>query len=111
MKDPSGRLGILATQDAEQPVALTFEWDGQKEAANRRKHRIGFDEASTVFGDPRSITIPDPAHSQVEDRFILLGESYRGRLLVVVHVQRGENLRLISARTATPGERRTYEQE
>ena len=92
-------------------MGLTFEWDGRKAASNRRKHGVGFDEASTAFGDPLSITIPDPGHSEDEDRFVLIGESFRGRLLVVVHVERGDNLRLISARLAKPSERRTYEQD
>lgn len=92
-------------------MGLTFEWDDRKAEANRRKHGVGFDEAATAFGDPLSITIPDPDHSQAEDRFVLIGESFRGRVLVVVHTERGDNLRLISARLATAGERRTYEQE
>lgn len=92
-------------------MGLTFEWDQKKATSNRRKHGVAFDEAATAFGDPLSITIPDPGHSQDEDRFVLIGESFRGRLLVVVHTVRGDTLRLISARTATPTERRTYEQE
>lgn len=91
-------------------MGLTFEWDGRKATANRRKHSVGFDEAATAFGDPLAITIPDPDHSNDEDRFVLIGESVRGRLLVVVHTERGDNLRLISARLATASERRTYEQ-
>jgi uncharacterized DUF497 family protein len=71
-------------------VGLTFEWDDRKSASNRRKHGVSFDEAATAFGDPLSITIPDPAHSKEEDRFVLIGDSFRGRLLVVVHTERGE---------------------
>jgi len=83
----------------------------RKAEANRRKHDVGFDEAAPAFGDPLSITIPDPDHSWAEDRFVLIGESFRGRLLVVVDAERGDSLRLMSARLATAGERRTYEQE
>lgn len=91
-------------------MGLTFEWDERKAVANRRKHGVGFDEAMTAFGDPLSSTIPDPAHSDEEDRFVLIGESERGRLVVVVHVERGESIRIISARPATAGERRDHEQ-
>jgi uncharacterized protein len=89
-------------------VSLQFEWDSQKEAANRKKHGVSFEEAATSFADPRSLTIPDPEHSVEEDRFLLLGLSYRGRLLVVVHTDRGDNLRVISARKATINERNQY---
>lgn len=92
-------------------MGLTFEWDESKAAQNRRKHGVGFEEAATAFGDPLSLTIPDPDHSKAEDRFVLIGESFRSRLLVVVHTERGDSLRLISARLAKPSERRTYEQE
>jgi uncharacterized DUF497 family protein len=89
---------------------LTFEWDEGKAAENLGKHGVSFSEASTVFADPLSRTIPDPLHSNEEDRFIILGESASGRALVVVHVHRGENIRIISARKATPRERKDYEQ-
>ena len=89
-------------------MSLEFEWDARKDAANRRKHGVSFEEAATAFADPRSLTVPDPDHSVEEDRFVLLGLSYRGRLLVVVHVERGDNLRIISARKATRTERRQY---
>jgi len=91
-------------------MGLTFEWDERKAASNVQKHGVAFDEAATAFGDPLSLTIPDPLHSEDEDRFVLIGETYRGRLVVVVHTARGDNLRLISARSATRSERRTYEQ-
>ena len=90
-------------------MPLQFEWDENKARTNLPKHGVSFEEASTVFGDPSSLTIPDPAHSQTEDRFIILGHSYRGRLLVVVHTERGDRIRMISARTATRHERRNYE--
>jgi hypothetical protein len=89
-------------------VSLEFEWDARKEALNRRKHGVSFEEAATAFADARSLTVPDPDHSVDEDRFVLLGMSYRGRLLVVVHTERGDNLRIISARRATKSERRQY---
>ncbi len=74
------------------------------------KHGVSFAEASTVFGDPLSLTIPDPAHSQVEDRFIVLGRSHQRKLLVVAHTERGENIRIISARRASRRERNNYEE-
>jgi hypothetical protein len=89
---------------------LIFEWDARKEASNRRRHRVGFAEASTVLGDPLSITIPDPDNDAGEQRFITLGLSARPRLLVVIHTNRGDRVRLISARTATRHERRSYEE-
>jgi uncharacterized protein len=91
-------------------MSLRFTWDPKKAAANLRKHRVAFPEAATAFADPLSVTIPDPEHSQAEDRFILLGQSERGRLLVVAHTERGDTLRLISARLATRPERRDYEE-
>ncbi len=92
------------------PVLLHFEWDPRKAADNLAKHGVSFVEAATVFGDPRSLTIPDPEHSAVEKRFTILGRSHTGRLLVVVHTARGDNLRVISARPASRKERKTYEQ-
>jgi uncharacterized protein len=79
--------------------------------AFRQKHGVSFDEASTVFSDPLSVTIDDPQHSDDEDRFIILGESHRYRLLVVVFTERRGKIRIISARVATRRERRDYEEE
>ena len=79
--------------------------------SNERKHGIGFQEATTVFDDSLSVTIPDPAHSVDEQRFLLLGRSIRGRLLVVAHSERGESIRIISARRANRRERRIYEED
>ena len=90
-------------------MSLTFEWDEEKASENLRKHGVSFAEASTVFADPLSRTIPDPLHSGDEDRFIVLGESASRHTLVVVHTHRGENIRIISARRATPRERKDYE--
>jgi uncharacterized DUF497 family protein len=76
--------------------------------ANIRKHGVSFDEAMTVFADDESITIPDPDHSEGEERFVVVGSSSRGRMLVVSHAERGENIRIISARRADPRERRNH---
>jgi hypothetical protein len=89
---------------------LTFEWDANKAGVNLAKHAVSFEEAATVFGDPVSITISDPAHSQTEARFIILGRSHHGRLLVVVHTERGDNIRIVSARLASRHERKQYEE-
>jgi uncharacterized DUF497 family protein len=91
-------------------MALNFEWDENKGKSNVLKHGVSFEEASTVFADPLSLTIPDPAHSRAEERFIIIGNSHRGKLLIVVHTERGDNIRIISARRATRAERRTYEE-
>jgi uncharacterized DUF497 family protein len=88
---------------------MKFEWDPRKAAANLAKHRVSFEDASTVFGDPLAGTIPDPVHSAEEARFITVGRSDAGSLVVVVHAERGERARIISARVATPVERRRYE--
>lgn len=93
-------------------MSLQFTWDPKKAAANERKHGVSFVEAATAFGDPHSLTMPDPDHSQEEERFILLGQSDRSRLLVVVHVEREDELiRIISARPASRHERSIYEEE
>jgi len=81
-----------------------------KAKSNLAKHGASFEEASTVFDDPLSLTVPDPARSQSEDRFIIVGRSHRQRLLVVVHAERGDNIRIISARRASRSERKNYEE-
>ncbi len=88
---------------------MNFEWDPEKAEQNLAKHGVSFAEASTVFGDPLSIAIPDPRHSVDEDRYILFGMSERGRFLAVVHMDRGGTTRLISARLMTRNERAQYE--
>lgn len=90
---------------------LRFEWDARKAAANRRKHRVSFEEARTVFFDENALLIADAEHSDTEDRFILLGLSSQMRTLVVCHCYRQENdvLRIISARRANAPEREQYE--
>ena len=89
---------------------LLFEWDPKKAKENLEIHGISFDEASTAFGDTLSLAIYDPLHSDEEDRFVLIGNSYRNRLLVVVHTERTDRVRLISARKATKKERKQYEE-
>jgi uncharacterized DUF497 family protein len=88
---------------------MVFEWDARKSAANLRKHGVSFAEAGTVFGDELSITVPDPDHSDQEDRYITIGWSNLHRLLMVAHTDRGENIRIISARELTKSERKEYE--
>lgn len=90
---------------------LTFEWDQEKAKENIRKHQVGFEEAKTVFNDPFSITIPDPQHSIDECRYIDVGYSSKGQLLVVVYTEREPNIRIISCRKAAKSERRIYEYE
>jgi len=90
-------------------MSLEFEWDEDKARQNLKKHGVSFEEASTVFGDPLALTIHDPLHSEEEDRFITLGESHRRRLVVVVSTDRGNRVRIISARVATRRERKDYE--
>jgi uncharacterized protein len=89
---------------------MEFEWDPKKEAKNIRKHRVPFNEAATVFADRLSLTVPDPDHSEAEDRHLIIGLSQRSRLLMVAHTERGARIRIISARTLTPAEREGYEE-
>jgi hypothetical protein len=88
---------------------LRFEWDPRKDVVNLRKHGVSFAEATTAFGDPLSVTVRDPDHSEDEERFVLMGLSHRARLLVVVHTDRGGRIRIISARSATRREKNDYE--
>ncbi len=89
---------------------LIFEWDPNKAKKNIKIHGISFDEASTAFKDTLSLTIYDPLHSDEEDRFVLIGSSYKNRLLVVVHTEREDKIRIISARKSTKNERKKYEE-
>ena len=91
-------------------LALKFEWDYQKAHQNYKKHGISFEEASTVFGDPLSVTIADPLHSRNEQRFVIIGESLNKKVLIVAHTERDESIRIISARVATSKERKEYEE-
>jgi uncharacterized DUF497 family protein len=90
---------------------MDFEWDPGKAASNLSKHKVAFDEAATVFGDPLSSTFPDPDHSSDEDRFITIRMSGGGRVLIVSHTNRGHRIRVISARKATRQERNAYEED
>ena len=90
-------------------MPLAFEWDSRKARSNLAKHGVGFQEASSIFGDPLSLTIPDPEHSLSEERYITVGRAFSGKLLVVVHTERGDNIRIISARRASRRERKFYE--
>jgi uncharacterized protein len=89
---------------------MKFEWDMQKARANLRKHKVSFEEAATVLDDPMSATGADPDHSSTEDRYVTFGVSERGRLLVVAFADREETIRIISARIASKGERKIYEE-
>ena len=92
-------------------IRVVFEWNPEKAHRNRRKHQVSFADASTAFGDPLSLTIADPDHSTDEERYILLGQTHTGQLVVVVHTVREgdpEQIRLISARIATEREKRSY---
>jgi uncharacterized DUF497 family protein len=88
---------------------MDFEWDDAKAESNDTKHGVTFAEAQTVFGDPLSVTGFDPRHADDEDRFLTMGTSIGGRLLVVSHTDRGVMVRIISARVATRRERKDYE--
>ncbi len=92
-------------------MALRFAWDPAKAAANLRKHGVSFEDATTAFGDPHSLTVPDPDHSTAESRFTLIGTSKLGLIVVVSHTERGDTIRIISARKATRHERATYEED
>lgn len=89
---------------------MEFEWDPRKAAQNLRKHKVSFAEAATVLGDAMAITVYDPAHSIDEDRYITIGLSDRHRILMVSHADRGDRVRIISARELTRKERREYEE-
>ncbi len=90
-------------------MSLKFTWDKNKAEFNIRKHGITFEEATTVFTDPLSLTIDDPLHSFDEERAVIIGQSFRDRVLVVVHTDMGDTVRIISARPAIKKERNYYE--
>lgn len=90
---------------------MDFGWDPRKVAINLRKHGVSFTEAGTVFGDELAITVPDPDHSDDEDRFITIGWSNRRRLMMISHTDRDDRIRIISARELTRNERKAYEEE
>lgn len=90
---------------------MEFVWEPNKAQSNVQRHGVSFHEAATVFGDPLSTTVPDPDHSLEEDRYIIVGTSHRGRVLMVAHTEQGDYIRIISARELTRRERRQYEEE
>ncbi len=90
---------------------MKFEWDNQKALSNIKKHGISFEEASTAFGDFLSLVIEDPMHSKNENRFILIGRSIEANTLVVVHIEKSDVIRIISARKATKNEQKVYEEQ
>lgn len=92
-------------------MGYVFEWDSRKAASNLKKHGVSFDEATTVFGDPLSLLMDDPKHSEEEQRFLVMGSSVQQRLLVVAFAERHPHTRIISARPVTRHERNQYEQE
>jgi uncharacterized DUF497 family protein len=91
-------------------ISKPFDWDPDKAAENLRRHRVSFEEAATIFRDPLSQTFPDPEHSEGEERYLDIGHSERGRLLIVSYTERQGQVRIISARLATRKERRSYEE-
>ena len=90
---------------------MNFEWDEEKARGNLEKHGVAFQEAQTVFNDPLYVDFYDPDHSFDEHRYIIIGASQQGRLLIVSYAERGDAMRLISARELTPAERKTYEED
>jgi uncharacterized protein len=89
---------------------VQFEWDEVKAASNAKKHKVSFEEVATVFADPLAVIFDDEAHSNEEQREIIVGHSVRGRLLLVCFTERGDAVRIMSARRATNRERRDYEE-
>ena len=101
---------IIRQTEGDTPLSLTFEWDESKAQANKEKHGVSFEEAKTVFNDPFSITIHDPDHSEGEDRYLDVGLSATGRILVVSYTERRDSIRIINSREATRTEQRNYEE-
>ncbi len=89
---------------------MEFEWGENKAVANLSKHGVSFEEAKTVFSDPLYVDFYDPDHSFDEHRYIIIGESQPGRLLMVLYTERDDMIRLISSREVTPAERKVYEE-
>jgi uncharacterized protein len=89
---------------------MQFEWDPAKDRQNQAKHGVTFAEGQTIFGDPLAWTIEDPDHSTEEFRFLTTGLSSQGRIIIVAHTDRGERVRIITAREVTAAERRVYEE-
>ena len=91
-------------------MELTFEWNEEKDKENFKKHKVSFKEAKTVFNDPFLMTFPDPEHSISEQRYLNIGISSKGWVLIVIHTEREGSIRIISCRKATKNERRVYEE-
>jgi hypothetical protein len=91
-------------------MKLSFEWDADKAKRNLRDHGVSFEEAETVFDDPFLMTYSDPDHSENEERFLSIGISSKARILMVIHTDRGENIRIVSSRKLTKSERQDYEE-
>jgi uncharacterized DUF497 family protein len=89
---------------------MKIEWGPKKAIVNLKKHGVSFEEAATVLNDPMAATGLDPDHSISEERYLTFGISVKGRLLVVSHTEESENIRIISARKASKGERKLYEE-
>jgi uncharacterized DUF497 family protein len=89
---------------------MNFDYDAHKAARNLQKHKVGFEEATSVFYDPLRLSVPDPDHSWDEERFLMIGQSAESRILVIVYTETDSGVRLISARLATAKERRQYEE-
>lgn len=89
---------------------MGYEWDDDKAKLNAEKHGVSFEDAATVFGDPLYVEFYDPDHSTDENRYLIVGRSTEGRLLIVSYTERENSVRLISARELTPAERRAYEE-
>ncbi len=89
---------------------MDFEWDRSKARGNERKHGISFEEATEVFADEHSSTVPDPDHSIEEERFVIFGKTHRDRFLAVAFTERNDRIRIISARPMTRREHKAYEQ-
>lgn len=89
---------------------MRFEWNEEKAISNLSKHRVSFEEAKTVFDDPLYVDFYDPDHSDDEERYLIVGASDRGRLLIVSYTERRNSIRLISARTVTQAEQEAYEE-
>jgi uncharacterized DUF497 family protein len=104
------RLILAKREGGMADMEPVFRWHPKKARSNLRKHGVSFEEAASVFRDTLSVTIPDPLHSGEEDRIVTMGQSARNRILVVVHLEVEDEIRIISARTATPWERSNYEE-
>ncbi|MDJ0728675.1 MAG: BrnT family toxin [Crocosphaera sp.] len=89
---------------------MEFEWDENKARQNLSKHGVSFEEAKTIFDDPLYVDFYDPDHSDNEERYLMVGQSNRGRILILSYTERENRIRLISAREVTPNERKAYEQ-